>query len=128
LGAVLGGEDDDGFRHVGVGDKNLGAVKEIGTLAFGGSGLQGSRIRAAPRFGQGPGGDSFAGGQRGYQPLLLLFIAKIMDGGGAQGEVGDQGDAGGRVPPGNFFGGDGDLAVASSAPAVFGVYPNTSKA
>ena len=128
LGAVLGSKDDDGAGNLGVGDEMLGAIQEVVAFPLGGSGLERGGVGTPSRFGQRPGGHTLPRSQGRYQALALLVVGEPIDGGGAQGQVGNEAGAGSHVAPGDALGDDGYLAIPAVAAAVLGVNAHAGQA
>ena len=82
-----------------------------------GRGLGAAGVRAGFRFGQAEAGERLAGGQQ-RQPFLLLGLgAEAVDGHGAEGDAGLQGDGDGLVHPAQLFQreGQGEVVPAHAA-------------
>ena len=87
----------------GVGDKALGAVKHIVVALLHRGRLLAGRVRTGVGLGQAKGAQALSAGQPGQVFLLLLLSTPIINGGGAQGGMGRQGNAGGGAHLGQLL-------------------------
>ena len=97
------GHDHIDLSLAGVGDKALGAVEHIVVALLHRGSLLAGRVCTGVGLGQTKGAQAFSAGQPGQVLLLLLLSAPIINGGGAQGGMGRQGDAGGRAHLGQLL-------------------------
>ncbi len=115
-----GGKDHD-VSDGTIGDEILLAVDDPLVAVQHSRGLGGAGIAARFRLGQPEGADFLALGQGHQVLLLLLLVAKEVNGRGGQRGLGDKGDGRGAAGPCDLLHGDGIAdAIAPHPPVLLG--------